>query len=41
MARTHKQGGIWDAADCAVLLIDYQDNVLDNVFEFDRRGSES
>jgi nicotinamidase-related amidase len=29
--------GIWDAADCALLLIDYQQNVLGQVFEQDRR----
>jgi nicotinamidase-related amidase len=29
--------GIWDAADCALLLIDYQQNVLEQVFEQDRR----
>ena len=40
MARKSKQGGIWDAADCAVLLIDYQETVLDNIFEFDRRVIE-
>ena len=32
--------GIWDAADCALLLIDYQQNVLDLVFEQDRRVVE-
>ena len=29
--------GIWDAADCVLLLIDYQQNVLEQVFEQDRR----
>jgi nicotinamidase-related amidase len=29
--------GVWDAADCALLLIDYQQNVLEQVFEQDRR----
>ena len=29
--------GIWDAAECALLLIDYQQNVLEQVFEQDRR----
>ena len=29
--------GIWDASDCALLLIDYQDSVLAQVFEQDRR----
>src|SRR6202011_3988584 len=28
---------VWDAADCALLLIDYQDSVLAQVFEQDRR----
>ncbi len=32
--------GIWDAADCALLLIDYQQNVLGQVFEQDRRVVE-
>ncbi|MCI2421390.1 isochorismatase family protein [Saccharopolyspora sp. K220] len=32
--------GIWDAAECALLLIDYQDNVLAAVFEQDRRVIE-
>jgi len=32
--------GIWDAADCALLLIDYQQNVLEQVFEQDRRVVE-
>jgi len=35
-----KTNGIWDAADCALLLIDYQDSVLDLVFEQDRRVIE-
>jgi nicotinamidase-related amidase len=29
--------GVWDASDCALLLIDYQDSVLAQVFEQDRR----
>jgi nicotinamidase-related amidase len=33
-------GGLWDAADCALLLLDYQDNVLAAVFEQDRRVIE-
>src|SRR2546425_12830494 len=32
--------GTWDATDCALLLIDYQENVLDLVFEQDRRVIE-
>ena len=32
--------GIWDAAECALLLIDYQDNVLAALFEQDRRVVE-
>jgi len=32
--------GVWDAADCALLLIDYQENVLDLVFEQDRKVVE-
>src|SRR5579864_995163 len=28
---------VWDAGDCALLLIDYQDSVLAQVFEQDRR----
>ena len=32
--------GTWDASECALLLIDYQENVLDLVFEQDRRVVE-
>jgi nicotinamidase-related amidase len=32
--------GIWDASECALLLIDYQDDVLGQVFEQDRRVIE-
>lgn len=32
--------GIWDAADSALLLIDYQDHMLDLIFEQDRRVIE-
>ena|SRR5438270_7312299 len=32
--------GVWDASECALLLIDYQENVLDLVFEQDRRVVE-
>jgi nicotinamidase-related amidase len=28
---------VWDASDCALLMIDYQDSVLAQVFEQDRR----
>src|SRR5260370_37108648 len=28
---------VWDASDCALLLVDYQDSVLAQVFEQDRR----
>lgn len=34
------RGGAWDAADCALLLMDYQDNVLGTIFEQDRRVIE-
>jgi nicotinamidase-related amidase len=40
MALDQKRRGIWDAKDCALLLIDYQDHVLDVVFEQDRRVVE-
>src|SRR2546430_17434974 len=32
--------GVWDACECTLLLIDYQENVLDLVFEQDRRVVE-
>jgi hypothetical protein len=32
-----QRGGIWDGADCALVLIDYEDSVLDLVCEHDRR----
>jgi nicotinamidase-related amidase len=35
-----QRGDVWDATDCALLLIDYQENVLDLVFEQDRRMVE-
>lgn len=35
-----QRGGTWDAADCALLLMDYQENVLGQVFEQDRRVVE-
>jgi len=34
------RGGIWDAKECALLMIDYQENVLGNIFEQDRRVVE-
>src|SRR5260370_37020377 len=39
-AKHRKSRGVWDASECALLLIDYQDNVLDLVFEQDRRVVE-
>jgi hypothetical protein len=33
----HNRRVVWDASDCALVLIDYQDNVLAQVFEQDRR----
>lgn len=35
-----KKKGIWDAADSVLLLIDYQDHMLDLIFEQDRRVIE-
>lgn len=35
-----KSGGVWDSKECAVLLMDYQDNILGMVFEQDRRVVE-
>src|SRR3989441_12818452 len=32
--------GVWDASECALLLIDYQEHVLDAIFEQDRRVVE-
>src|SRR2546425_6404821 len=29
--------GVWDSTECALVVIDYQENVLDMVFEQDRR----
>jgi nicotinamidase-related amidase len=40
MALSQGRGGTWDAADCALLLMDYQDNVLGTIFEQDRRVVE-
>jgi nicotinamidase-related amidase len=35
-----QRGDVWDASDCALLLIDYQENVLSLIFEQDRRMIE-
>lgn len=40
MAAHVKARGIWDAKDCALLLIDYQPHVMDVIFEQDRRVIE-
>jgi nicotinamidase-related amidase len=40
MATGGKSAGVWDSAQCALLLIDYQDNTLGTVFEQDRRVIE-
>ena len=39
MAR-NKSRGVLDASQCAPLLIDYQEHVLDAIFEQDRRVFE-
>src|SRR5437879_7919474 len=39
-ALNRRPRGVWDASECALLLIDYQENVLDLVFEQDRRVVE-
>src|SRR5437899_6314896 len=39
-ALNRRARGVWDASECALLLIDYQENVLDLVFEQDRRVVE-
>jgi nicotinamidase-related amidase len=36
----NKSHGVWDASECALLLIDYQEHVLDAIFEQDRRVIE-
>jgi nicotinamidase-related amidase len=36
----NQKPGIWDASECALLLIDYQDDVVAQVFEQDRRVIE-
>jgi nicotinamidase-related amidase len=35
-----KPAGVWDARECALLIMDYQDNTLGMVFEQDRRVIE-
>ena len=40
MATGDKSAGVWDSAECALLLMDYQDNTLGTVFEQDRRVIE-
>ena len=35
-----KRGGVWDYKECALLFMDYQDNILGMVFEQDRRVVE-
>jgi nicotinamidase-related amidase len=34
------RGGIWDYKECALVFMDYQDNILSTVFEQDRRVVE-
>jgi len=40
MMTNGKSGGVWDSTECALLLMDYQDNTLGNIFEQDRRVIE-
>lgn len=40
MTTNGKSAGVWDGGQCALLLMDYQDNTLGNVFEQDRRVIE-
>ena len=35
-----KSRGVWDASECVLLLIDYQEHVFDVIFEQDRRVIE-
>jgi nicotinamidase-related amidase len=35
-----KSRGVWDASECALLLIDYQDHAMDVIFDQDRRVIE-
>src|SRR5947199_1075420 len=36
----NRSRGVWDASECALLLIDYQEHVFDVIFEQDRRVIE-
>ena len=40
MGATGESTGVWDSKECAVLLMDYQENILGMVFEQDRRVVE-
>jgi len=40
MGANGKSTGVWDSKECAVLLMDYQENILGMVFEQDRRVVE-
>jgi nicotinamidase-related amidase len=40
MTTNGESAGVWDGGQCALLLMDYQDNTLGNVFEQDRRVIE-
>jgi nicotinamidase-related amidase len=40
MVTDGRSGGVWDSTECALLLMDYQDNTLGMVFEQDRRVIE-
>jgi len=40
MAINSDSAGVWDGEQCALVLMDYQDNTLGNVFEQDRRVIE-
>jgi len=35
--RENKSRGVWDVSECALLLIDYQEHVMNVIFEQDRR----
>lgn len=37
MALNQQRRGIWDASECALLLIDYQQEMFDRIYEQDRR----
>jgi nicotinamidase-related amidase len=38
--RENKSRGVWDRSECALILVDYQDHVLNVIFEQDRRVIE-